>query len=113
MQHISQALYRYYKHFRPWHPSPPPPQGSIEYALLRLEEYRQRLKSHIIERYDAAVVAGALSGMAQAARIMAEFERGEDICVQVRTQLAVSTDPLLPPMQYLDRNPVMNWAIKP
>lgn len=61
-------------------------QGSIEYALLRLEEYRQRLKSHIIERYDSAVAAGALSGMAQAARIMTEFQRGEEICVQARSR---------------------------
>lgn len=60
-------------------------QGSIDAAMARLDEYRGRLESRIIERYDAAVVGGMLTTMAQCARIMAEFQRGEETCVQVHT----------------------------
>ena len=58
-------------------------QGSIGYAVQRLDEYRQRLESRMIEKYDGAVAAGNLSTMAQCARIMSQFQRGEETCVQV------------------------------
>lgn len=67
-------------------------QGSIDAAMARLDEYRGRLESRIIERYDAAVVGGMLTTMAQCARIMVEFQRGEETCVQVHpTHTACST----------------------
>ncbi len=50
---------------------------------MRLDEYRQRLQSRVIERYDAAVASGNLATMAQCARIMSEFQRGQETCVQV------------------------------
>ena len=59
-------------------------QGTIEAGLARLEEYRERLESRVIERYDAAVAGGMLSSMSQCARIMAEFQRGEETCIQVQ-----------------------------
>ena len=58
-------------------------QGTVDYAVLRLDEYRQQLQSRVIERYDAAVAAGNLATMAQCARIMSEFQRGQETCVQV------------------------------
>ena len=59
-------------------------QGTVDYAVLRLDEYRQQLQSRVIERYDAAVAGGNLATMAQCARIMSEFQRGQETCVQVR-----------------------------
>jgi len=58
-------------------------QGSVDFAVMRLDEYRQRLQSRVIERYDAAVASGNLATMAQCARIMSEFQRGQETCVQV------------------------------
>ena len=58
-------------------------QGSVDYTVMRLDEYRQRLQSRVIERYDAAVASGNLATMAQCARIMSEFQRGQETCVQV------------------------------
>ncbi|BDA40569.1 Exocyst complex component 5 [Coccomyxa sp. Obi] len=62
-------------------PSVPQP-GSIEQAVAQVEAFRGQLEGRVIARFDAAVLAGDLGGMAECARIMAEFRQGESQLVQ-------------------------------
>ena len=48
-----------------------------------MEAFRGQLEGRVIMRFDAAVAAGDLGGMAECARIMAEFRQGESQLVQV------------------------------
>ncbi len=50
-----------------------------------MEAFRGLLEHRVIARFDAAVAAGDLGGMAECARIMAEFRQGESQLVQVFT----------------------------
>lgn len=59
-------------------------QGTIAYAVQRLEEYRNELENRVVRRFDSATAAGDLEAMAECSRIMTEFPRGEDIVTQVR-----------------------------
>ena len=68
-------------------------QGSIEQAVAQVEAFRGLLEHRVIARFDAAVAAGDLGGMAECARIMAEFRQGESQLVQVPASLF---SPLLP-----------------
>jgi hypothetical protein len=61
-------------------------QGSIEQAVAQVEAFRGLLEHRVIARFDAAVAAGDLGGMAECARIMAEFRQGESQLVQVTTK---------------------------
>lgn len=58
-------------------------QGTIEQAVAQIEAFRGLLEHRVIARFDAAVAAGDLGGMAECARIMAEFRQGESQLVQV------------------------------
>ncbi|KAK9916806.1 hypothetical protein WJX75_007279 [Coccomyxa subellipsoidea] len=59
-----------------------PQPGSIEQAVAQVEAFRGLLEHRVIARFDAAVAAGDLGGMAECARIMAEFRQGESQLVQ-------------------------------
>lgn len=61
-------------------------QGSIEQAVAQVEAFRGLLEHRVIARFDAAVAAGDLGGMAECACIMAEFRQGESQLVQVTTK---------------------------
>ena len=65
-------------------------QGTIAYAVQRLEEYRNDLENRVVRRFDAATAAGDLEAMAECSRIMTEFPRGEDIVTQVHTVVVCS-----------------------
>ena len=58
-------------------------QGSIEQAVAQVEAFRGSLEHRVVARFDDAVSAGDLGGMAECARIMAEFRQGESQLVQV------------------------------
>lgn len=58
-------------------------QGSIEHAVLQVESYRNVLENRVVSRFDTAAAAGDLSAMAQCARIMSQFRRGDAILMQV------------------------------
>lgn len=58
-------------------------QGSIEQAVAQVEAFRGSLEHRVVARFDDAVSAGNLGGMAECARIMAEFRQGESQLVQV------------------------------
>lgn len=55
--------------------------------MSQIEAYRALLEHRVVVRFDAAAAAGDLGGMAECARIMAEFRRGEAQLVQVRGAL--------------------------
>ncbi|KAK9835004.1 hypothetical protein WJX81_003494 [Elliptochloris bilobata] len=58
------------------------PLGTVERAVSQIEAYRALLEHRVVARFDAAAAAGDLGGMAECARIMAEFRRGEAQLVQ-------------------------------
>ncbi|KAK9823591.1 hypothetical protein WJX72_004079 [[Myrmecia] bisecta] len=57
-------------------------KGTIEHAVQQLEAYRNVLENRVVSHFDAAVSQGDLGIMAECARIMAEFKRGEMSLVQ-------------------------------
>lgn len=59
-----------------------PALGSIEAAVEQLELYRNVLDNRVVSRFDAALSRQDMPAMADCARIMAEFSRGESILVQ-------------------------------
>ncbi|KAL4458016.1 hypothetical protein ABPG75_012881 [Micractinium tetrahymenae] len=63
-------------------PSTVPQPGSLEAAVEQLELYRNVLDNRVVSRFDAALARQDLPAMADCARIMAEFSRGEAILVQ-------------------------------
>lgn len=63
-------------------PAVPLLQGSIEAAVEQLELYRNVLDNRVVSRFDAALSRQDMPAMADCARIMAEFSRGESILVQ-------------------------------
>jgi len=63
-------------------------QGTIEHAVSQIEAYRALLEHRVVVRFDAAAAGGDLGGMAECARIMAEFRRGEAQLVQARAARA-------------------------
>ncbi|PSC72605.1 exocyst complex component sec10 [Micractinium conductrix] len=59
-----------------------PEPGSLEAAAEQLELYRNVLDNRLVARFDAALGRQDLRAMAECARTMAEFSRGEAILVQ-------------------------------
>lgn len=60
-------------------------QGTVQYAAARLEAYHNSLESRLVARFDEAAEKGDLEGMAECTRVMAQFPRGEDILMQVKS----------------------------
>lgn len=58
-------------------------QGSIEHATQQLEAYRALLEKEVIASFDKAVHQKDLGTMAECARVMIEFERGNAVLMQV------------------------------
>lgn len=52
-----------------------PSLGSLEYAVLRLEEYANDLESRVVLRFDGAASVGDIAGMQECALIMSELMR--------------------------------------
>lgn len=58
-------------------------QGSIEHAVCQLETYRALLEKEVIASFDKAVHQKDLGTMAECAKVMTEFERGDSALMQV------------------------------
>ena len=58
-------------------------QGSLEHATQQLEAYRALLEKEVIASFDKAVQQKDLGTMAECARVMTEFERGNAVLMQV------------------------------
>lgn len=52
-----------------------PSLGSLEYAVLRLEEYANDLETRVVLRFDGAASVGDIAGMQECALIMSELKR--------------------------------------
>lgn len=65
-------------------------QGSIEHAGAQLEAYQALLQKEVIASFDKAVHQKDLGTMAECARVMSEFERGDAALMQVRVVMSLS-----------------------
>lgn len=74
----------------PSKPTGPIKQGSLEHATQQLEAYRSLLEKEVIASFDKAVQQKDLGTMAECARVMTEFERGNAVLMQ----RYISTRPL-------------------
>lgn len=59
-------------------------QGTIEYAVAKLEEFRQQLELQVVSRFDVAAGKGDHEATSQCARIMSHFPRGSETLINVR-----------------------------